>query len=395
MSNPLADVRVADFSQMGQGGIATQKLGDMGADVVKIEPPRGDLMREAPANGEYLDRESIHYLSVNRNKRSITLDLKTERGREVAERIVSNSDIVFENFRPGVMAKFGLAYEDVRAIDPEIIYVSGSGFGPSGPYAEKPGQDILIQAISGLAANTGRTHDPPTPTGAFVCDYYSAAMLALHAVIALYHREITGKGQKVEGNLLNSSMDFQGIEITAELNLGKEISRSESGIGHPLIGAPYGIFQTEDGFVALSFDQVEVIAEQLDITIDGQLDDDKEMFERRDEIKPKIEHATLKHPTDELVQQLADAGVWVSPVKDHGELVTDPQVQHNDMIVPIEHPQAGQFESTGIPIEMSELDEEYDPPPSQGQHTEEILREIGYSEAEVGDLRSADIVYTQ
>ena len=394
MAELLKNVTIADFSQMGQGGIATQKLGDMGADVIKIEPPRGDLLRSAPANGQLLDGESTHYLAVNRNKRSITLNLKTDRGQEIAREIIREADLLFENFRPGVMGKFDLGYEDVQEINPGIIYVSGSGFGDTGPYADRPGQDILIQAMSGLASSTGRKDDPPTPAGAFICDYYSAVMLALHAMVALHYQERTGEGQKVEGSLFSSGIDFQGIELTSALNLDIDFERSEAGIGHPLSDPPYGVFETSDGHIAISFGQLDALAEELGLEPVCDYADQRETFEHRDKIKRQIEAATRNEPTEPLLDRLADAGLWVSEVNDYEDLPDDPQVEHNDMIVEMDHPEVGSFETTGIPMEMSAADERYEDPPTLGQHTDEILREFGFSDDDIAAFRDDDVIGT-
>lgn len=391
MPAPLADVTIADFSQMQQGGWATQKLGDMGADVIKIEPAGGELVRTAPIEGKLMDDVSPYFLAMNRNKRSITLDLKSDEGREVAEEIVASADALVENFRPGVMEKFGLGYEDVQDVNENIVYVSGSGFGADGPYADRPGQDILAQAMSGLAANTGRKQDPPTPAGSFICDAHSANTLALHTVVALFQRELTGDGQKIETNLLNAGIDFQTQEITSAINMDPAAERSESGIGHVYSGAPYGVYETDDGHVALSFANLPAIAEELNVDPLCDYGDSREVYEYRDEIKRQLEAEIRTVPTDELIDRLLDAGAWIAEVNDYQEAADHPQVRHNDMIIELEYPGVGSFETTGVPVSMSDTEFEFTDPPTPGEQTEEILTELGYDDDTIAALEEQGV----
>lgn len=395
MPAPLAGVTIADFSQMQQGGWATQKLGDMGADVIKIEPAGGELVRTAPIEGELMGDVSPYFLAMNRNKRSITLDLKSDQGRKVAEDIIAEADALVENFRPGVMEKFDLGYDDVQDVNESIVYVSASGFGADGPYAERPGQDILAQAMSGLVANTGRKQDPPTPAGSFICDAHSANTIALHTMVALFQREITGEGQKIETNLLNAGIDFQTQEITSAVNMDPTAERSESGIGHVYSGAPYGVYETADGHVALSFANLPGIAEELGLEPLCDYADGREVYEHRDEIKHQIEAETREVPTEELMDRLLEAGAWVAEVNDYEEAADHPQVRHNDMIIELEYPGVGSFETTGVPVSMSDTEFEFTDPPTPGEQTEEILAELGYDDEEIVALDEQGVTAKQ
>ncbi|POG54156.1 CoA transferase [Haloferax marisrubri] len=391
MKSALEDVKIADFTQMMQGPWATQKLAEMGADVIKIERIGGEWERTLEAGGELYEGTSPFFLAMNRNKRSITLDLKSEEGQEVALDIIRESDVLVENFRPGVMEKFGLGYDDVCEANPEIIYVSGSGFGSSGPYVDRPGQDLLLQAMTGLANQTGRRDDPPTPAGSAVVDEHSAMLIAFSILVALYHKQRTGEGQRAEVNLMNSAIDFQCQEITAALSTDMEVNRSEAGISSPFNSGPYGIYETADGHVAIAMAPVDVLADTLGLEELQQYDGTE--FEDRDEIKRVLEAYTRECETESLLTRLLDADVWASKVNDFHEMAEDPQVQHNDMVRTFEHPEVGEYTTTGIPVTLSETPGEItSQPPMPGEHTDEVLGELDYSDEQIRKLHENDVV---
>lgn len=391
MTLPLDDVTIADFSQMQQGAWSTMKLADMGADVIKIEPPHGDLIRGFAMGGETFHGVSAPYLAMNRNKRSIVLDLKTDDGLEVARDIVREADVLFENFRPGVMDRLGLSYEDATELNPEIVYVSGSGWGATGPFADRPGQDLLAQAESGLAKATGRRTDPPTPAGTFICDAHSATLLAFHTVSALRQCERTGEAQRVEGDLLSAGVDLQSQELTAVMNTDVDLERSDAGVGHAASGAPYAIYETADDYLAMSFANLPALADAYDLDPICDYSDPGELYEHRDAVVEQVQSAIQDEPTEELVEELTDLGLWVSEVNDYPAVVEHPQVRHNDMIVEMDHPELGPFETTGIPVQMPETDLEYDAPPMLGADTAEVLDDLGYDDEQIKALESAGV----
>lgn len=387
MSRALKDVRIADFTQMMQGPWATQKLADLGADVIKIERIGGEWERKLGAAGKLMDGESPFFLAMNRNKRSVTLDLKHDEGREVALDIVAEADVMVENFRPGVMDRLGLGYEDVQEVNEDIIYVSGSGFGSDGPYVERPGQDLLLQAMSGLARYTGQKDDPPTPVGTAIVDEHSATTIAMNTLAALFYREISGEGQKVEANLLNAAIDFQCQEITTVLNMDEEFERSEEGIAQAWLGAPYGIYETEDSYMAIAMTPMETIAEATSIDEFNEYADERDAYENRDYLKRRLEEYTRQHSTEDLLEKFLEYDIWVAEVNDFHDVVEDPQVDHNDMIIEVKSPSGQTFETTGIPVELSKTPGEVRTGvPGAGEHSEEILVNHGYSQAEIDEL---------
>jgi crotonobetainyl-CoA:carnitine CoA-transferase CaiB-like acyl-CoA transferase len=262
----LEGVRILDFSQMMMGPWATQLLGDLGADIIKIERPgSGEWERGLEMMGPLLAGDSPCFLAMNRNKRSLALNLKHPEARRIVDALVPEVDVVVENVRPGVLDRLGFGYERLSQLNPRLIYCSASGFGSRGPYVDRPGQDLLIQALSGLAAHSGRATDPPTPAGTAVCDAMAAMMVTCGILAALHARAHTGRGQKVEVDLLSTSLAAQCQEAVAYLNGVPHWQRSAAGIAQPWLGAPYGIYATSDGYLALAMSSLRVLGELLDL----------------------------------------------------------------------------------------------------------------------------------
>lgn len=385
MEGALQDVRVVSFAQLAQGPVATQLLGDLGAEVIKIEPPGGEWMRsEWSMANAFPQDENATFLGVNRNKRSIELNLKDDDHKQVARDLIDEADVLVENFRPGVMERLGFGYEEVSDRHPGLVYASASGYGSEGPYMDRAGQDLLVQALSGLAAQTGRQDDPPTPLGTMGIDFYAAMNLATGILAALHHRERTGEGQKVEASLLDAAIHLQSQEVSVVRN-GEDThrERSEAGVAHPYFQAPYGIYETADGYLAISLTTPAEIGEVLGIAGLEDADNWETAYEDRERIKREIEDVLLQDETDAWLEKLFAADVWCGEVKSLPEALVDPQVQANEMVVSVEHPSLGEIDLAGVPITLSETPGEVErPPPMSGEHTDEILEEAGYDPQE-------------
>jgi crotonobetainyl-CoA:carnitine CoA-transferase CaiB-like acyl-CoA transferase len=393
MSGPLTGVVVADFSQLAQGPFATQILGDLGADVIKIEPPAGDWMRRYALNNLYLAGESVSFLSFNRSKRSITINLKDERGLEIAHRILDRVDVVVENFRPGVMERLGLGYDCLAERNPRLIYCASSGFGPDGPYSGRPGQDLLIQAMTGLPYQNGRSGDPPTPVGLGIADLVAGHQILIGILAALYSRERTGRGQRVDVCLLNALLALQTQEFTTYLNGGGLPERSAKGIASPYTGAPYGLYRTADGYIAIAMNAVNRLARLLEV--DGyEVYESNNVMEGRDEIRERLAQAFLQRTTEDWLTRLLAEDIWSAPLYTYEDVEHDPQVQANQMIVEFAHPTAGTVRAVGMPVKFGGTPGEISrPAPRLGEHSAELLRELaGYSESEARALQDAGVV---
>ena len=390
----LEGVRVLDFTQMMMGPWATQFLGDMGADVVKVERPgTGEWERGLRAMGELLGGQSPFFLAMNRNKRSLTLNLKHPRAREVVLRLAETADLVTENFRPGVMDRLGMGYEDLRAVNPSLVYVAGTGFGPDGPYADRPGQDLLVQSISGLAASGGRRHDPPTPAGSSIVDASTALLLAFSAMVGLFHRERTGQGQRIDVSLLNTAVALQCQELAAFLNSQRRFERSEAGIGGAWLSAPFGVYRTADGHLALAMGSLAVLGELLDLPELAAYDTPERAWSERDQVYRVIAGRLPERATGAWLELLATRDVWCAPVQTFDEVVADPQVAHNELLATVDYPGVGEVRVVGVPARFSRTPGTIRlGPPVVGQHTDEILGSLGYGDDEVGRLRQEGCV---
>ena len=261
----LSGVRVLSFTQFLLGPSGVQFIADLGADVIKIEPPGGTLWERNWAGSDlYLNGVSAFFLSTHRNQRSLTLDLKHPDGLAIARRLVEGADVLVQNFRPGVMERLGLGWETVRAWNPRLVYVSASGYGESSPYRDRPGQDLLLQALSGLASISGRAGQPPTPVGTAVVDQHGATLLAMGVLAALLERARTGQGLHVEVSMLRAALDLQLEIVTYFLN-GARLAKSPTSLASMFHPGPYGCYETRDGWLVLSMSPLKALRDALDL----------------------------------------------------------------------------------------------------------------------------------
>jgi crotonobetainyl-CoA:carnitine CoA-transferase CaiB-like acyl-CoA transferase len=393
MDKALEGITVLDFSHLLQGPFATQLLADMGANVIKIERAGpGDLFRSMTFFAKWVGgSESPNFLAWNRNKRSIALNLKSPEVHAIIMDMARTADVVVQNFRPGVMDKLGYGYADFKAVNPGIIYCSGSGYGEEGPYVDRPGQDMLIQGLAGLAMNTGRGDGPPIPAGAGLADQIGAMNMVYGILSAIIYRGRTGKGQKIEVNLLAGLMAHLNQEYVAVLNLGEDFVRPNSGIGHPGIQAPFGIYATRDGkYVSIAMSPFKVLYTVLEAPHLAPLDDLKTLYDRRDEVWELVNTETRRFDRADLLERLLAADVWCAEVNDIRAAAHDPQVRHMGMIQSYEHPKAGHVEVVGPAIRMSETPPSIRrPAPMVGEHGPEILAEYGVPADRIAALEAA------
>ena len=390
MNKALEGVTILDFSHLLQGPFATQLLGDMGANIIKIERAgAGDMFRSMTFFAKWVGgSESPNFLAWNRNKRSIALNLKSRQVHAIIMKMAKRADVVVQNFRPGVLARLGYGYEDFKAVNPRIIYCSGSGYGEEGPYVDRPGQDMLIQGLAGLIANTGRGDQPPVPAGAGLADQIGAMNMVYGILSALYWREKTGKGQKIEVNLLAGMLAHLAQEYVAVLNLGEDLKRPNSGIGHPGMQAPFGIYETKDhGYVSIAMSPFKTLYEVLGAPELAVYDDLKTLYDKRDEVWEKVTAETKKFGTADLLERMLAVAIWCAEVKDIRKAAEDPQVKHMGMLTTYDHPKAGKVRVVAPAVKMSETPATIDrPAPMVGEHGREILAEFGFSGAEIEAL---------
>ena len=390
----MEGVRIAAFTQFLLGPAGVQLLADLGADVIKVETPRtGAWERYWSGAQSFPGGVSTFFMLANRNVRSATLNLKSESGLDAAHKLIASSDIVIENFRPGVMDRLGLSYEAAKGLRPDIIYVSGSGYGSEGPYRDLPGQDLLIQAVSGIASISGRADDVPMPLGAAMVDQHGAALLAMATMAAVLHRERTGEGQRVEVVMLDAAFNLATEPVVYHLN-GAKLERPRSWVTDTFHEAPYGIYPTSEGAVAISMSTVAMVRHALgDPTELEPLEDPSIAFERRDEISCALGRILQEMTTAEVVERLRAESLWCAPINDLDAAFADPAVRDLDPVLEFDHPDAGRVRVLKHPVRYGAGEPQLRHlPPRVGEHTDDVLRELGYSAESIEEMRSSGAV---
>ena len=372
---PLEGIRVIDFTQVFLGPSATQMLGDFGADVIKVENPGGgDLSRKSFGAVDEKGMNNPVFCSMNRNKRSLTLDLRNEEGRQTVYRLIKTADVVVSNFRPGVMERLELDYENVRRINPQIIYASGNGYGSSGPYVHKGGQDVLTQAMSGVMMRRSDSSLPITIYPTALCDYTTGMHLVQAILAALIRRLRHGEGQRVEVSMYDSMIAMQMQEAAGQLNEGKEINWAE----RPLTG----VFDTSDGALVLvgAFKQnpLRDICQVLNIDdLSEQYPDLAAQQQAKPYLQSRFKAEFAKESTAFWIERLEAADLLCSPVRTLAETLEDTQTKLNGMIETIQHPLNGTMRLVSSPVHFAGIGRVVRrPPPLLGEHNEEILGEL-------------------
>ncbi len=396
MKGALAKIRVLDLTRALAGPYCTMMLGDMGAEVIKVESPDGgdDSRSWAPP---YIGKESAYYLSCNRNKKSITLNLRSAEAKKILTDLVRSSDVVVENFRPGVMGKMGFPYETLKSINPRVIFCSITGFGHKGPDSQKPGFDLIAQGMSGFMSFTGEVEGGPIKVGVAIADINSGMMAAYGILSALYHRERTGEGQMVQTSLFETmiaQLTFQAGRFFATGTAPKP-----EGNRHPLI-APYESLACADGFINIAAANDGLFAKTCEAIGLPELVKDPRFLNNGLRVKNRVEliaimeGKTRTFKVKDIQKLLDDVGVPNGPIWSVAQTLTSEQADALEMIKEIDHPTCGKIKVTGIPVKLSLTPGAVEiPPPTLGQHTEEILTKIlAYSRTEVERLRKEKVV---
>jgi len=391
---PLDDLMVVDLTRALAGPYCTMMLADLGARVIKIEAPgRGDDTRGW--GPPFLGGESAYFMSINRNKASVTLNLKAPRGRDLLWRLLTRADVLVENFRPGAMDRLGFGYDAVHAAVPRLVYCSISGFGQTGPYRERAAYDLIVQGMGGLMGITGEPEGAPMRVGVAVADI-CAGMFAAYAILgALRARDRTGRGQWVDASMLDGQVAWMTYMAANYFATGADPTRV--GSAHTNL-VPYQPFETRDGFINVTVGseglwQRFCEALELPLASDPRFATNAARVAHRGELLEVLVPVFRRRPTAEWVTRLLERGVPAGPIYRMQEVMEDPQVRHREMVVDLDHPRAGRIRVNGVPVKLSDTPGSVrTPPPALGEHTEAVLRELGVGADEVAALRDEEVI---
>jgi crotonobetainyl-CoA:carnitine CoA-transferase CaiB-like acyl-CoA transferase len=375
---PLQGIRVLDLSRVLAGPYCTMVLGDLGADVIKVESPEGDETRGW--GPPFAEGESAYYLCVNRNKRSIVVDFKTEDGRAVLRKLILQSDVLVENFRPGTLARFTLDFESASALNPSLIYCSISGFGQSGPLRDKPGYDFMIQAMGGLMSFTGEPDGEPMKVGVAVADLFAGQNAVIAILAALQARTLTGKGQQLDISLFDSQLGMLANVASNYLISGKLPRRY--GNAHANI-VPYQSFQSSDEWFIVAvgnerqFEKFCEVIGEPELAHDARFAANAGRVENRDALISILKPIFRKRAANNWLSALEAAGIPCGPINTLDKVFDEPQVKERELLIHMEHPSIKNLQLVGSPLKLSDTPVEYRlPPPGLAEHTQQILREI-------------------
>ena len=392
----LQDIQVLDLTRALAGPFCTLMLGDYGADVIKIEiPETGDDTRHW--GPPFIGDESAYFLSINRNKRSLTLNFKEQEAIKIFLKLVEKADVVVENFTPGVMKRFGLDYEAVKAINPSIIYCSISGFGQDGPYQNRPAYDQIMQGVSGLMSITGEPDGEPQKVGIAVSDIGAGMWAAFAVMTALHHRSNSGDGQHIDISMLDAQVAWMTYQ--AAYFFANEEPPKRLGAAHPTL-VPYQAFMSQDGKyvnVAVGSERLwERFCEgvnRMDLKDDPNFAQNGDRVRNRSTLVPLLQEYFLTQPANYWVNALQAVNVPAGPINDLADVFSDPQILHREMLVEIPHPTLKSIKQTGLPLKFSVTPGAFDKhPPLLGEHNEEILNSLGYSAQDIAGLTNNAVI---
>ncbi|WP_134703312.1 CaiB/BaiF CoA-transferase family protein [Ammoniphilus sp. YIM 78166] len=394
MEKALAGVRVLDLTRVLAGPYASMILGDLGADIVKIENTQGG--DDSRSFGPFVNGESVYFISLNRNKKSLSLNLKSEEGKAIFLQLVKEADIVLENFRPGTMEKLGLGYEELEKVNPGLVYAATSGFGHTGPYSQKAAYDLIVQGMGGIMSLTGEPEGPPTRVGASVGDITSGLFTTIGILAALNKRKETGLGQKVDVSMLDCQVAILENAIARYAVSGS--SPKPTGNRHPSI-TPFSVFKATDGYVVVAAGNDTLWQKwcytvgREDLAQDPRFKTNGNRTDNWDALEPLMSEVMSQKGVEDWLTILEEAGIPASPINDVAKVVEHPQVVARDMIVHQEHPVAGSIMMPGIPIKLSKNPGSIDTPaPTLGEHNEAILKGLGYTEEDLIRLEEAGVI---
>jgi len=395
MSGPLTDITVLDLTRVLSGPYCTMVLADLGARVIKVEHPgKGDDTRHW--GPPFVGDESAYFLSVNRNKESVSIDFKQPRGREVLDRLVSRADVLVENFRPGTLDRIGFGWDAVRERYPRLVYASISGYGQSGPRRDEPGYDAVIQAEGGLMSVTGEADGPAFRLGVAISDIVAGLFAAQGVTAALVAREHTGLGQRIDIGMLDTTAALLTYQAGNYFATGQVPRRM--GNRHPTI-APYETFPTSDGDIVIAVGNDGIwqrfcpAIDRPELAADPRFQTNRDRIAHYAVLRPELERALRVRARAEWTARLRAAGVPCGGVRDVAEVLSDPQIVAREMVVPIQHPTAGPTRVTGTPIKLSGTPGGVrTPPPTLGQHTTVVLEELGYDQQMIADLKATGAI---
>jgi crotonobetainyl-CoA:carnitine CoA-transferase CaiB-like acyl-CoA transferase len=395
MTGALQGLKVVELAQIMAGPTCGLMLADMGADVIKVEKfPGGDdarNYREPSINGE-----PAAFMMLNRNKRSLAVNLKTPGGLEIVKRLLADADVVIENYRKGALDKLGLGYDALSAHNPRLVYCAVSGYGRTGPYADKGGFDLIAQGFSGIMSITGEPGGPPAKAGTSIADINAGILAALGIVTALLSRTTTGRGQLVETSLMEAAIQQTYWQSAAFFATG--VNPGPTGSAH-ILTAPYQAYATQDGWINIgganqtNWERIAKVIGRPELIADARFLTNSDRMRHIAELTALVAAQLRERPSAAWLRDFEAAGVPAGPVNQIGDMLADPQVAARDMVIEVDHPRAGRTQALGMPLKFSEGGGEMTrPAPLLGQHSREILGQFGYSAQEIAALAQAGAI---